>query len=54
MRDITTSTLGECHLFSCEFFDQFKQVCALLRLTAIGIDFLFTEFSFCGCLSWDL
>lgn len=49
--DIATFTLGECHLFSCEFFEWFTQICALLYLTAIDIDFLFIEFSFSGCLS---
>lgn len=41
-------------LFSCEFFEWFIYVCALLCLTALGIDFLFTEFSFCCCSSWDV
>lgn len=41
-------------LFSCEFFEWFIYVCALLCLTAVGIDFLFTEFSFCCCSSWDV
>lgn len=41
-------------LFSCEFFEWFIYVCALLCFTALGIDFLFTEFSFCCCSSWDV
>lgn len=36
------------------FLNASNSVCALLCLTAIGIDFLFIEFSFCSCLSWDL
>lgn len=41
-------------LFPCDFFEWFLYVCALLCLTAAGIDFLFTEFSFCYCSSWGV
>lgn len=40
-------------LLPCEIFAWLIYACALVCLTAVGIDFLFTEFSFWYCSSWD-